>query len=421
MNELTRTPETVGAEIRGLTAQAKQMTLWFGIEIGRRLCEVKEMIGHGEWLPYLKAQTEFSQSTASRFMTLYREYGAQQQTLFGAESNYPTLNNLSISNALRLLALPESERESFAEEHDVEHMSARELDELIQAKKAAEAERDLYEQKLAEQMGAAERLKKDAETAAQEAEARRRELEETQTQIRALQEDIRTLESLAKLFSVMLELGEAEHQIALRKQAEFRALQSQINPHFLFNALNTISGLCLTDPDRARKTILVLAAYFRQTLTINEPFVTLEQEVSNVDNYLMLTEARFEGALHVKCSLHDDLTKLRLPPLILQPIVENAVRHGFVSVDDRRVDICIRQDDERAYIRVSDQGHGFPPEVLRKLEDPNDPTYTGLFNVRKRLRSIYGEQCSFTIGSSERGSTVAFSIPLIPPQMPDTV
>ena len=195
MNELTRTPETVGAEIRGLTAQAKQMTLWFGIEIGRRLCEVKEMIGHGEWLPYLKAQTEFSQSTASRFMTLYREYGAQQQTLFGAESNYPTLNNLSISNALRLLALPENERESFAEEHDVEHMSARELDELIQAKKAAEDERDLYEQKLAEQMGAAERLKKDAETAAQEAEARCRELAETQAQIRALQENIRTLES----------------------------------------------------------------------------------------------------------------------------------------------------------------------------------------------------------------------------------
>lgn len=64
MNELTRTPETVGVEIRGLTAQAKQMKLWFGIEIGRRLCEVKEMIGHGEWLPYLKAQTEFSQSTA---------------------------------------------------------------------------------------------------------------------------------------------------------------------------------------------------------------------------------------------------------------------------------------------------------------------------------------------------------------------
>lgn len=216
MNELDikRTPETVGAEIRGLTAQAKQMTLWFGIEIGRRLCEVKEMIGHGEWLPYLKAQTEFSQSTASRFMTLYREYGAQQQTLFGAESNYPTLNNLSISNALRLLALPESERESFAEEHDVEHMSARELEELIQAKKAAEAERDLYEQKLAEQMGAAERLKKDAETAAQEAEA----------QIRALQENIRTLESRPVEVAVQVDEG----AVAKAREEEKAAVQKEL-------------------------------------------------------------------------------------------------------------------------------------------------------------------------------------------------
>ena len=234
-----------------------------------------------------------------------------------------------------------------------------------------------------------------------------------------LDADVKTLESLAQFFSVMLELGETEHQIALRKQAEFRALQSQINPHFLFNALNTISALCMTDPDRASKTILILANYFRQTLTINEPFVPLEQEISNVDNYLMLTEARFEGALHVECELPDDLRALRLPPLILQPVVENAVRHGFVAVDDRRVSISIRQDDKRAYIRVSDQGHGFPPEVLKKLEDPNDPTYTGLFNVRKRLRSIYGEQCDFHIDSSDKGSTVSFSLPLIPPEMPD--
>ena len=219
--------------------------------------------------------------------------------------------------------------------------------------------------------------------------------------------------------AAMLELGETEHQIALRKQAEFRALQSQINPHFLFNALNTISALCLTDPDRACDTILVLARYFRQTLTINEPFVPLEQELSNVDNYLLLTEARFEGALHVERQLPDDLHALRLPPLILQPIVENAVRHGFVSVDDRRVSLSIRQDDERAYIRVSDQGPGFPPEVLRRLEDPNDPTYTGLFNVRKRLRSIYGSQCVFTISSTPQGSTVSFSIPLVPPQTPE--
>lgn len=215
--------------------------------------------------------------------------------------------------------------------------------------------------------------------------------------------------------SLLLEQLEAQRQVELRQQAELRALQSQINPHFLFNALNTISALCLTDPNRARETILVLANYFRQTLTINEPFVTLEQELANVDSYLFLTEARFEDAIHVTRDLPDDLTRLRLPPLILQPIVENAVRHGFVAVDDRRVHIQIRQDETRAYVQVSDQGRGFPAEVLSRLQDPDDPAYTGLFNVRKRLRSIYGDQCPFTIDSSPSGSTVAFSIPLTPP------
>ena len=150
MNEIQtqRTPDVIGAEIRGLTQQAKTMTLWFGIEIGRRLTEAKEMLEHGQWLPYLKAQTEFSQTSASRLMRLYDEYGAKQTSLFGAELNYSTLNNLSISNALRLLAVPEDEREEFAEKHDVEHMSARELDELIKQrdeaeKRAAKAEEQL--------------------------------------------------------------------------------------------------------------------------------------------------------------------------------------------------------------------------------------------------------------------------------------
>lgn len=227
MNELDikRTPEQIGAEIRGLTAQAKQMTLWFGIEIGRRLCEAKEMIGHGEWLPYLKEQTEFSQSTASRFMTLFREYGAQQQSLFGAESNYPTLNNLSISNALRLLALPESERESFAEEHDAEHLSARELDELIRAKKDAEAERDKYRQSLADQASAAEQAQKDAAAAKQEAMARTSELEQTKQQIHELQQNIRTLESRPVEVAVQVDEGAVakareEEKAAAKKELE---------------------------------------------------------------------------------------------------------------------------------------------------------------------------------------------------------
>ena len=113
--------------------------------------------------------------------------------------------------------------------------------------------------------------------------------------------------------------------------------------------------------------------------------------------------------------LPDVLPVLYLPPLILQPIVENAVRHGGTAVDDRHVNISIQQGDGRVDIRVSDRGHGFPEEILKRLQDPRDPGYTGLFNVQKRLRSVYGSQCVFTVDSSEQGSTVAVSIPLIPP------
>jgi two-component system sensor histidine kinase LytS len=231
-----------------------------------------------------------------------------------------------------------------------------------------------------------------------------------------LEADMRTADGLAQMFSSMLELGELQHQVELRQQAELRALQSQINPHFLFNALNTISGLCLTNPNRAREIILNLAGYFRQTLSINEPFVTLEQEVSNVNNYLAITMARFENAVHVTWELPENQQALHLPPLILQPLVENAVRHGGTTVDNRWIHIQVTQNARRAYIRVSDKGHGFPPEVLKKLEDPNDPSYSGLFNVRKRLHSIYASQCVFSVESSEQGSTVAFSIPLTAPQ-----
>lgn len=230
-----------------------------------------------------------------------------------------------------------------------------------------------------------------------------------------LEADCRTAESLAQFFSALLELAEFQHQIQLRQQVELRALQSQIDPHFLFNSLSTVSALCTTNPQKAKEMILVLANYFRQALSINEPFVTLEQELSNVDNFLTLVEARFEDAICVEWDRPEPLPVAYLPPLILQPIVENAVRHGGTSVDDQYVHITIQQRGECVCIKVADHGHGFPPGILERLQDPRDPGYTGLFNVQKRLRSVYGSQCSFTVDSSEKGSIVAFSIPVIPP------
>lgn len=195
MNEIQtqRTPDIIGAEIRGLTQQAKTMTLWFGIEIGRRLTEAKEMLEHGQWLAYLKEQTEFSRSSAGRLMTLYKEYGAAQTSLFGAEANYPTLNNLSISNALRLLAVPEDEREEFAAEHDVEHMSARELDELIKQRDKAEQRAAKAEEQVQQAADGAAKADEQYQKAKQELHLLREKLGNAEAQKAAAEKELSEL------------------------------------------------------------------------------------------------------------------------------------------------------------------------------------------------------------------------------------
>lgn len=208
MNEIQiqRTPDIIGAEIRGLTQQAKRMTLWFGIEIGRRLTEAKEILDHGQWLPYLKEQTEFSQPTASRFMKLYDEYGAKQTSLFGAELNYSTLNNLSISNALRLLAVPEDEREKFAADNDVEHMSTRELDELIKQRDDAEQRAARAEEQVQQAADGAARADKQYQKAKQELHLLREKLINAEAQKATAEKELSELR--ARPVEVAVEVDE---------------------------------------------------------------------------------------------------------------------------------------------------------------------------------------------------------------------
>lgn len=140
MNEMekVRTPEIIGAEIRMYVDAGRRVTLLCGIEIGRRLKEAKDMLKHGEWLPWLEQQTDISERQAQRYMKVFEEYGAAQLGLFGPETNATTLSDLPISKALLLLSVPESEREGFAEEVKAEAITTRELEEAIAARKAAE-------------------------------------------------------------------------------------------------------------------------------------------------------------------------------------------------------------------------------------------------------------------------------------------
>ena len=139
MNEMTvvrkeieeLTPGELGSEIRLLTQQARRMALSYGIQIGYRLKVAHEKVGPHGWAAWLKQETEFSAAAASRFEKLYEGYGDAQGSLFGVKNNFPTLENLSVSNALRLLAVPEEEREQVAAEVDAEHLSARELEKAL--------------------------------------------------------------------------------------------------------------------------------------------------------------------------------------------------------------------------------------------------------------------------------------------------
>ena len=204
MNELATTntkelsPEQLGGEIRLLTQQARRMALSYGIQIGYRLHIAHEKVGPHGWAEWLKKETEFSAAAASRFESLYEGYGENQGSLFGVGNKFPTLENLSISNALRLLAVPEEERERFAEEVGAESLSARELEKAIAEKKAAEERAAALEKEFDLLMQAHEQEAKDVEDLDRlraEAEAKARKWEETAgsyaSQANDLQNDLR--------------------------------------------------------------------------------------------------------------------------------------------------------------------------------------------------------------------------------------
>ena len=234
------TPEQLGGEIRLLTAQARKIVLSYAIEIGHRLKLAKEKVGHGEWMAWVERETSLSQSNVNRMMRLYEEYGARQECMFGAELNSSALANLSVSNALALLAFPAEEREQAAAELDAEHASSRELAEAIAAKKAAEERvealsRDMDE--LEDQVRAAEKKATEAvereKKAAYNAGLEKRQLEEKLTtaekQIKelesrpievAVERDEKAVEEAAEAARAKADAEAAEKIAALQKKLE---------------------------------------------------------------------------------------------------------------------------------------------------------------------------------------------------------
>lgn len=168
MDTPERTLDVVTLEIQTLQRQAIEVNLLYAIEIGRRLTEAKAMLPHGQWGDYLKTQVSYSQSTANNLMRIFREYGDNQQSLFGAAKSQ-AFANLPYSKALRLLAIPdEEEREQFAADHDLDSMSVRELDAAIKARDEAQREAEQLREETAAAQQEAAKLREEVQTAEEE-------------------------------------------------------------------------------------------------------------------------------------------------------------------------------------------------------------------------------------------------------------
>jgi two-component system LytT family sensor kinase len=195
-----------------------------------------------------------------------------------------------------------------------------------------------------------------------------------------------------------------QEQEKLLLAAKIESLKSQINPHFLFNTLTSISSLIRAEPDTARTLIIRLSALLRRLLRSHEHFVTLREELEAIDEYLDIEVIRFGPKLKVNKDIDPDTMDLIVPSMILQPLVENSIKHGFSrKVGPGSITIRSHRENGRAIIEVEDDGMGFFAESL----DHPMSTGIGLANVRERLRVIYGATYQLRLTSEPGKGTLA--------------
>ncbi|WP_373842023.1 LytS/YhcK type 5TM receptor domain-containing protein [Limosilactobacillus sp.] len=222
---------------------------------------------------------------------------------------------------------------------------------------------------------------------------------------------------LGEIFASQIALGQAEMQSKLVRDAEIKSLQAQVNPHFFFNAINTISAMMRIDAKKARQLLLQLSTYFRSNLIgARSTKITLAQEMEQVHAYLMLEQTRFPDRYLVNfhSAVSDDVL---LPPFTIQVLVENALKHAFGK---RRhgnvVNINLTRVNDRLHIVVADNGIGIDPRILAKLGQEAVPsahgTGTALQNLNQRLVGLYDERSQLDFATGKNGTTVTISIPL---------
>ncbi|WP_238455583.1 histidine kinase [Desulfolucanica intricata] len=221
---------------------------------------------------------------------------------------------------------------------------------------------------------------------------------------------------VAQLLGVQMELAELDRRAQLVTVAELDALHAQINPHFLFNTLNTIIMFSRTNPETARRLLIRLASFFRQALKRKGHFNTLKEEMEYINTYLVLVRARFREKIRVSRNIDDALMDCRIPVLTIQPLVENALKHGILPKEGSgTVSINVKVHNEELLIIVEDDGVGISSDMIPKVLQPGygSGNGVGLSNVHERLKNLFGEEYGLRIISKPgKGTSVYVRVPM---------
>ncbi|HZK52478.1 MAG TPA: histidine kinase, partial [Actinomycetota bacterium] len=221
---------------------------------------------------------------------------------------------------------------------------------------------------------------------------------------------------LAGMLSLQLELAQAHREAQIAETAKLDALRAQINPHFLFNTLNTISMKARTDPEEARRLLVRLSDFLRYAMKYSGHAAPFSEEYFFVRTYLFLEKARFGDRLKVRYDVDPQCLSLPVPVLTIQPLVENAVKHGIAQqADGGLVELRARLEPIGGVLRIKviDNGSGIDPERLSSLMTMNGGEISALANIYERLTRLYGGRASFDISSTPgKGTSVSLGLPV---------
>ncbi len=229
---------------------------------------------------------------------------------------------------------------------------------------------------------------------------------------------VRATEEVARWVSGQVELAELNRERTRAMEAELRALRAQISPHFIYNALAAIASFVRTDPERARELLLEFADFSRYALRRGGEFTTLADELRNVERYLVLEQARFGDRLTVSLLIAPEVLPVVIPFLVVQPLVENAVRHGLEGeAGEGHIRIVALDRGQECVIEVEDDGAGEDPEKVRRaLAGDHAIDSVGLGNVDARLRTSFGDDYGLVVETAPgAGTKVIVRVPKFAP------